>query len=76
MKDKFLWIGLGIMIFWVVYSLHKWDMLSYGLWWFFIMIAPFSNLKRLHQEISCRYLYCPLIGLMLALSYLILEVIK
>jgi hypothetical protein len=75
-KDKFFWIGLGIMIFWAIYSLHKWDTLSYGLWWFFIMIAPFSNLKRLHQEISCRYLYCPLIGLMLALSYLILEVIK
>ncbi len=75
MKDKFFWIGLGIIIFWVVYSLHKWDMLSYGLWWFFIMIAPFSNFKRLHQEISCRYLYCPLIGLMLSLSYLIIEII-
>ncbi len=71
MKDKFFWIGLGIIIFWIVYSLHKWDMLSYGLWWFFIMIAPFSNLKRLHQEISERYLYTPLIGLMLALSTLI-----
>ena len=70
-KDKFFWIGLGIIIFWIVYSLHKWDMLSYGLWWFFIMIAPFSNLKRLHQEISCRYLYAPLVGLMLSLSSLI-----
>jgi hypothetical protein len=71
MKDKFFWIGLSIIIFWAIYSLHKWDTLSYGLWWFFIMIAPFSNIKRLHQEISCRYLFAPLIGLMLALSYLI-----
>ena len=73
MKDKFFWIGLSIMVFWAVYSLHKWDMLSYGLLWFFIMIAPFSNLKRLHQEISERYLYTPLIGLMLALSTLIVN---
>jgi hypothetical protein len=75
-KDKFFWIGLGIIVFWIVYSLHKWDMISYGLWWFFITIAPFSNIKRLQQEISDRYLYMPLIGLMLALSYFILEVVR
>jgi hypothetical protein len=74
LKDKFLWIGVGIGAFWVLYTAYnwyffrKWDTISYGLWWFFIMIAPFSNLKRLHQEISERYIYTPLIGLMLALA--------
>jgi len=73
MKDKFFWIGLGIIIFWIIYSLHKWDILSYGLWWFFIMIAPFSNIKRLQQECAERYLYMSLIGLMLALTSIIIN---
>jgi len=73
LKDKFFWIGLGILTFWIIYSLHKWDMISYGLWWFFIMIAPFSNLKRLQQEIACRYLYAPTIGLMISLSTLLIN---
>jgi hypothetical protein len=68
---KFFWIGLSAIIFFVVYSLHRWDTISYGLFWFFIAIAPFSNFRRVQQEIAERYLYLPNIGLMLVLGSLV-----
>jgi len=73
MKDKFFWIGLGAIGLFIYLVLQKWTLTTYGLWWFFIMIAPFCNIKRLQQEIAERYLYSPLIGLMLALSSLIIN---
>ena len=73
MKDKFFWIGLGAIGLFIYLALQKWTITTYGLFWFFIMIAPFSNLKRLQQEIAERYLYSPLIGLMLALVSVIIN---
>jgi len=68
---KFFWIGLFVIIGWGVYSIHNWTIASYGLLWFFISIAPFSNIKRVQQEISERYAYVPNIGVMLTLAYFI-----
>lgn len=73
MKDKFFWIGLGLITLFIYLALQKWTLTTYGLFWFFINILPFSNLKRLQQEIAERYLYTPLIGLMLALTSLIIN---
>lgn len=66
---KYFWIGLSAIIGWAAYSYSHWDMISYGLLWFFIGIAPFGNLMRIQQEISERFLYFPMIGVMAALAY-------
>jgi len=73
MKDKFFWFGLALISVFIYLVLQKWTLTTYGLWWFFIMILPFSNFKRLQQEIAERYIYTPLIGLMLALASVIIN---
>ena len=73
MKDKFFWMGLALIGLFIYLSLKKWTITTYGLWWFFFMIVPFSNLKRLQQEVAERYIYTPLIGLMLALASVIIN---
>jgi len=42
--------------------------------WYFVTIAPFSNLKRVQQEITERYAYIPCVGVMLALATLIVRI--
>lgn len=71
-KDRFLWVGLVVLPL-IAYRLAQpWDMVSFGLLWWVFCIAPFSNLYRMHQEISERYCYLPNVGLMFVLaSYLI-----
>jgi len=45
--------------------------LAFGLIWFDLFIAQWSNLVQLHQTISERYCYLPAVGLMIALAYAI-----
>jgi hypothetical protein len=47
---------------------------SFGLAWFFIAILPTSNIIRLVNMFSYRYMYFPGIGLCLALAILLLKV--
>lgn len=70
-KDKFFWIGLGAIGIFIYLCTKGWSITTYGLLWFFISIAPFSNFRRIQQEIAERYVYLPNIGLMLALASLI-----
>lgn len=69
--DKFFWLGLSIIVFWTIYSINRWDNIAYGIFWFSICIAPFSNLVRMQQEIANRYLYQANIGVMLMVATLI-----
>lgn len=71
---KFFWIGLVTILGWFTYvSFRGWDMFAYGMLWFFITIAPFSNLRRLQQECAERYLYMANVGVMIALASLIVN---
>ncbi|MAE81676.1 MAG: hypothetical protein CMB80_02985 [Flammeovirgaceae bacterium] len=65
----YYWIGLISILAWIVYSAYRWDMISYGMLWFFVTIFPYSNIYRVQQEISERYLYIPLIGVMVAMAH-------
>lgn len=71
LKDKFFWIGLAAIGAFIYLCTKGWSITTYGLLWFFIMIAPVSNFKRIQQEIAERYVYLPNIGLMIALASLI-----
>lgn len=73
MKDKFFWIGLTAIVSGIIYSCLHWDIISYGWLWFSISIAPFCNLIRLQQEIAERYAYFPCIGIMIALSNILVS---
>ncbi len=70
--DKFFWIGVVSITSFVVYIYIKgWDITTYGMLWFFITIAPFSNLRRVQQECAERYIYMANVGVMVALASLI-----
>lgn len=71
---KFFWIGLFAILAWGTYWYYfGWDMVTYGMLWFFIGIAPFCNIRRVQQEISERYAYLPNVGVMVALSAIIYQ---
>lgn len=72
-KDRFFWIGLVAIIGIPIYSIYHWDNISWGILWFSIGIAPFSNLVRMQQEVAERYCYFPCVGLMLALSTILIN---
>jgi hypothetical protein len=71
-KDKYFWFGI-IFILLILYKwiFTSWDVVSFGLLWWCVGIAPFLNFYRCQQEISERYTYLPLPGLMVALSFYI-----
>jgi hypothetical protein len=71
-KDKFFFIGLSVMIFFVLYSLMGWDNISWGIFWFAICVAPYLNFYRMQQEIAERYIYLANIGLMFAVANIII----
>lgn len=72
MKDKYFFLGLiyliAILSYWIIFP---WNVVSFGLFWWCITIAPFLNFFRMSQEIAERYMYLPNCGLMVALSYFI-----
>jgi hypothetical protein len=68
-KDRFLWIGIASALsIWVYWTWFPWNMVSFGLLWWVVGILPFLNIVRCQQEISERYCYLPLPGLMIALA--------
>lgn len=71
-KDRFFWLGLiylcAIFYYWFT---QPWSMISFGLFWWCVGIAPFCNLMRMSQEIAERYVYFPNAGLMVVLASLI-----
>jgi len=72
-KDKFFWIGLTTIGVFIYLCFQGWSITTYGMLWFFITIAPFSNFRRIQQETAERYLYIPNIGVMVALASLIVN---
>ncbi len=71
-KDKFFYIGL-VLIGFLIYSLFgHWSVYSWGVLWYSMAIAPYSNLYRCQQEIAERYVYIASIGLMFCLAHLII----
>ena len=69
---RFFWLGaasISVMLWYV--CTHRWDMISFGILWWFVGIAPFLNFYRMQQEIGERYSYLPNVGLMVILATLI-----
>lgn len=69
---RFFWTGfvsISLMILYI--SIHKWDIVCFGILWWCVGIAPFINVYRMQQELGERYAYLPNIGLMIILSYFI-----
>jgi len=70
--DRFFFIGIIVIaIILAKFLLTPWDMVSFGLLWWIVGIAPYLNAFRISQEIAERYAYIPNIGLMFVLSSLI-----
>ena len=72
-KDKFFWVGISVISFFILYSLMGWDNISWGLFWFSICIAPYLNIIRMQQEIAERYIYLANVGLMFVLANVIIN---
>jgi hypothetical protein len=67
--DQYFLAGfIGILGFALYAIFVPWSISHYGLLWFFIAIAPFSNLSRTNQEIADRFCYIANIGLMVWLA--------
>ena len=67
--DRFFYIGLIISaaFIWKLFF-TPWDLVSFGLVWWVVGLAPFLNAFRISQEIAERYAYAPLPGLMIVLA--------
>lgn len=67
--DRYFWLGI-IMIGAILWRFthHEWDLFNFGLLWWCVCIAPFTNFIRMQQEVAERYCYLPNVGLMLCLS--------
>lgn len=69
MKDRFFWLGLcfasAIVAYWFM---TPWSMISFGLLWWCVCLAPFLNFMRMSQETAERYCYLPAVGLMFVLA--------
>ena len=67
--DRFFWIGLGLIAA-ILYQFicRPWGMVSFGIVWWIVGLAPFLNAFRISQEVAERYAYVPLPGLMLVLA--------
>ena len=64
------WVGIGLLIY-MVYSLFNWTSVSWGIFWYSVCIAPYTNLYRMQQEFAERYAYVANVGVMFALSQLV-----
>lgn len=74
MKDRFFWAGLVTLVLIIIYLiLIPWNMISFGLIWWCISLAPFCNFMRLSQEIAERYMYVPNLGLMIVLATVLIN---
>jgi hypothetical protein len=70
--DKWFYFGL-IPIAFLIYSLWNWTPIAWGVLWYSICIAPYTNFYRCQQEIAERYCFIASVGLMFALSNLIIN---
>lgn len=73
-KDKYFWLGLAYVVGIITYFiLVPWNLVSFGLLWWCVCLAPFCNLFRMSQEIAERYAYLPMPGLMFVLASLLTQ---
>lgn len=72
MKCRFFWIGVLVALSILAYMvLVPWNMVSFGLLWWCVCLAPFLNFMRMSQETAERYTYLPSAGLMVVLATII-----
>lgn len=73
-NDRFFWFGVLILLSIGAYWIKvPWNMVSFGLLWWCICLAPFCNFLRLSQEIAERYMYLPNVGLMVVLATVLIN---
>ena len=70
--DKYFFIGLSLCILGVVALFNMSNPLAYGLLWFLFLTIQWCNLIMVNHPITERYIYLSNIGLMYALSNIII----
>lgn len=74
MNDRFFWLGIAYLTAIGWYCTHTpWNMVSFGLLWWCVCLAPFCNFIKLSQEIAERYMYLPNCGLMIVLATVLIH---
>ena len=63
------WIGLLIMLWILAHIIYFHNLASWGLWWFCVNIAMWSNAKTIQQQVAERYLYLPNIGMSIFVAF-------
>ena len=73
LKDRFFWIGVFASILMAYLFFFNWSPAAFGLFWFFVFIAPWSNwMAAVNQPIAERYCIIALVGALYALANVII----
>ncbi|MCX5884517.1 MAG: tetratricopeptide repeat protein, partial [Proteobacteria bacterium] len=65
------------MIFYLIYRLlTREKMIAFGLLWFFIAILPVCQIFPHHELLAEHYLYLPMVGISLGVSYVMGELVR
>lgn len=69
------WIVFIMLLFFIgtIMSYKYNKPLSFGILWFFINLSPESNIIPIEVPLAPRFLYLPLIGIVLSINYLLLQ---
>ena len=71
--DRFFFIGIALILYTLYSIVYVQDITTFGLVWFILFSSQWCNVLMLNHPITERYIYFPNVGLMLALSSLIIN---
>lgn len=72
--DAHFWLGcLLIVLYAMLWWMHRGDMAWFGLMWYAVNISIWCNAITIQQFLSCRYTYLANAGMCIALSYLLVK---
>ena len=69
--DREFWLGLGASVLYGLAIFYSPFVIKFGLIWFLVYLATFSNLVTAQQFVSERYAFIPTFGFCLVLGYLL-----
>jgi Flp pilus assembly protein TadD len=67
------WGSVTGLILLSVFFYQRTRSITFGVWWFLFTLTPVLNLIEIHNPITDRYLYLPLVGLVLSIAVVIQE---
>ena len=72
--DRFFWIGAIILYILITNWIWNYNLAIFGLFWFVLFISQWCNIVTIQQAIAERYVYLPLVGMMLFLANMIMAI--